>query len=113
MANSKTGAWYPLLGLGFAIAGADKLLRLRGYRRLFRHWGWSQGAMRAVGAGEFAGGILLSTPAARRLGALLLTTVSSAVLTSELRRSEVQRALPRGALLLAAVLCALPRRAGG
>ena len=113
MGQRNAGVWYPLLGLGFAVAGADKLLRLRGYRRLFRHWGWSQTAMRAVGAGEFAGGVLLATPLARRLGALLLTTVSSAVLTAELRRSEAERALPRGALLLAAVLCALPRHASG
>jgi hypothetical protein len=68
--------------------------------------------MRAVGAGEFAGGDLLSTPTVCRLGALLLTTLSSAVLPAGSRRSEAQRALPRGALLLAAVLCGLPRQAG-
>jgi uncharacterized membrane protein YphA (DoxX/SURF4 family) len=104
---------YPILGLGFAIAGADKLLALRGYRRLFRHWGWSRSAMRAVGAGELAGGIMLASPGARRLGAVVLTGVCAAVLTAELRRSETRHALPRGALLLAAALCALPRRAHG
>jgi hypothetical protein len=40
---------------------------------------------------------------------LLLTLASSAVLTAELRRGETERALPRGALLLAAALAALPR----
>jgi hypothetical protein len=40
---------------------------------------------------------------------LLLTLASSAVLTAELRRDETERALPRGALLLAAALAALPR----
>lgn len=99
-----------LLGLGFAVAGTDKLLGITGYRRLFRHWGWSRDTMRIVGAVELLGGAALLCPPGRRLGGLLLTMVSAAVLTAELRRGETDRALPRGALLVAAALCALPRR---
>jgi uncharacterized membrane protein len=99
-----------LLGLGFVVTGADKMLGLRGYRRLFRDWGWSRQTMRVVGAAELLGGTALLCPPGRRMGALLLTTISTAVLTAEVRRGEMERALPRGALLLAAVLCALPGR---
>lgn len=99
-----------LLGLGFAVAGADKMLGITGYRRLFRHWGWSRQSMRAIGVGELVGGASLLCPPSRRLGGLLLTAVSTAVLTAELRRGEAERALPRGALLLAAALCTLPQR---
>lgn len=102
--------WYPLLGLGFAIAGADKLLGASGYRRMFRGWGWSRDERRLLGAGEFAGGVLLASETARHLGGLVLTTASSSVLTSELRRGETGRALPRAALLLAALLAAWPGR---
>lgn len=102
-----------LLGLAFIVAGADKLLGITGYRRLFRHWGWSRDSMRMIGAGELLGGTALLCPPGRRTGALLLTTVSTAVLTAELRRGETERALPRGALLLAAALCAMPRHAHG
>ena len=109
---ARSGLVPSLLGLGFAVAGTDKLLSQNGYRRLFRHWGWSRETMGAIGAGEMLGGLALLCPPSRRLGGLLLTAVSTAVLTAELRRGETQRALPRGALLLAAMLCAVPRRAG-
>jgi hypothetical protein len=66
--------------------------------------------MRGIGAGEFIGGVLVACPPAQRLGALLVTLASSAVPTAELRRDETERALPRGALLLAAALAALPSR---
>ena len=36
------GKWFPLLGLGFAAAGADKLLGTRAYDQLFAKWGWSE-----------------------------------------------------------------------
>ncbi len=111
MASKRQGLWRPLLGLGFAIAGADKLLAIGGYPRLFRNWGWSPEAMRGIGAGEFIGGVLVACPPAHRLGALLLTLASSAVLTAELRRGETERALPRATLLFAAALAALPARA--
>ncbi|MBN8874186.1 MAG: DoxX family protein [Rhodospirillales bacterium] len=98
--------WFPLLGLGFAVAGADKLFGQSGYRRLFRHLGLSEQAMRVVGVGEFAGGVLVASLAGRRLGGLLLTMASTAVLTSELRKGADQLALPRAGLLAAAVLAA-------
>jgi hypothetical protein len=108
MTRSRKPFWLPLLGLGFALAGADKLLGLSGYRRLFGHWGWSPEAMRLVGAAEFAGGVLVASSAGRRLGGLTLTAASTAVLTAEIERAETERALPRLALLIAAVVASLP-----
>lgn len=102
--------WFPLLGLGFALAGADKLLGVGGYRRMFREWGWSRDARRMVGAGEFAGGVLLASATARQLGGLVLSAASGSVLSSELRRGESGRALPRSLLLVAAMLAMLPSR---
>jgi hypothetical protein len=110
MTHPHRSFWFPLLGLGFAVAGADKLLGQAGYRHMFRDWGWSREARLLIGASEFAGGVLVASDAARRLGGLLLTTASTSVLTSELQRGQTGRALPRGALLLAAVLAALPGR---
>jgi hypothetical protein len=100
--------WFPLLGLGFALAGADKLLGQPGYRRLFGHWGWSPDAMKLVGALEVAGGVLIASTWGRRLGGLALTTASTAVLTAEMERAETKRAVPRLALLAAAILAAMP-----
>ncbi len=106
--SAKRPFWFPLLGLGFAIAGADKLLGACGYQRMFRDWGWSRNARCLVGASEFAGGGPLASTAARRCGGLLLTAASTSMLTSELQRGESDRALPRSLLLFAAVLAALP-----
>src|SRR6185312_2692228 len=106
--HRKRAFWFPLLGLGFAVAGADKLLGQKGYRRLFRAWGWSVESMRLIGAAEFAGGVLVASPIARRLGGLLLTAASTAVLTAELERREDDRAVPRLALLFAAAVASLP-----
>jgi hypothetical protein len=105
--------WFPLLGLGFALAGADKLLGQPGYRRLFRRWGWSQDAMRVVGACEVAGGVLIASSWGRRLGGLALTAASTAVLTAEMERAESSRALPRILLLATAIMAALPAPANG
>ncbi len=103
---SRRPFWFPLLGLGFAIAGADKVLGLSGYRRLFAHLGLSEQAMGLIGAGEIAGGVLVATHAGRRLGGMVLTKASTAVLTSELRQGDDQLALPRSILLAASVLAA-------
>ncbi len=116
-ARRKRSFWFPLLGLGFAIAGADKILGLRGYERLFQRWGWPEPIMRLVGAGEFAGGVLVATHRLRRRGGMLLTATSTAVLTKELNQQDTNLALPRLGLLLAsmAALFASPgrgRRAG-
>jgi hypothetical protein len=37
-----TRTLFSLVGLSFVIAGADKLIALRGYETLFRQWGWSR-----------------------------------------------------------------------
>jgi hypothetical protein len=110
MSRRKHAFWFPLLGLGFALAGADKLLG-SGYRGLFRQWGWTEDEMRAVGGAELAGGVLIASEAARRLGGLVLTAISTAMLTAELRRGESERAAPRFALLVAAALAACPSSA--
>jgi hypothetical protein len=104
--SSRRPFWFPLLGLGFALAGADKILGSQGYQRLFRHLEMSNDAMALIGAGEFAGGVLVSSLAGRRLGGLILTIASTAVLTSELRKGADDLALPRGLLLLAAMAAA-------
>jgi hypothetical protein len=102
--------WFPFLGLGFAIAGADKLLGLGGYEQLFAKWGWSDGARRLVGASEFAGGVLVASERGRQIGGWLLTMVSAAMLSAEIDRNERDLALPRFVLMLAAATSLLPGR---
>jgi hypothetical protein len=101
--------WFPFLGLGFAVAGADKLLGLGGYERLFAKWGWSNGPRQFVGATEFAGGVLVASERGRQLGGWLLTMVSAAMLSTEIDRNERDLALPRFVLMLAAATALLPR----
>jgi DoxX-like family len=99
----KNSFWFPLLGLGFAIAGADKILGVRGYEALFERWGWPQSVMRLIGLGEFAGGVLVASRRHRWHGGMLLTATSGAVLTKELSRGDTDLATPRLALLLASI----------
>jgi hypothetical protein len=99
----KRSFWFPLLGLGFAVAGADKILGYRGYEALFERWGWPQGVMRLIGLGEFTGGVLVASRRHRWHGGMLLTATSGAVLTKELSRGDTGLATPRLALLLASV----------
>jgi hypothetical protein len=99
----KHSFWFPLLGLGFAVAGADKILGVRGYENLFRRWGWRTGIMRVVGLGEFLGGVLVASRRHRRQGGMLLTAASTAILTKEASRPDTGLAAPRLALLLASV----------
>ncbi len=103
MMRRKQTFWFPLLGLGFAVAGADKLLGLRSYQALFHDWGWSRSVMRLVGAGEFIGGVLVSTRSQRSRGGLLLAATSAAVLAQELQSEDTDLAVPRFALLLASM----------
>ena len=77
------GKWFPLLGLGFAVAGADKLLGMRAYDRLFAKWGWSETTRQLIGVGEFTGGVLVASATLRHLGGWLLTATSAAMLTAE------------------------------
>ncbi len=101
--QQKRPFWFPLLGLGFAVAGANKVLGLQGYERLFQRWGWPDEVMRMVGAGEFAGGVLVATRRHRRRGGMLLTAASAAVLTKEMSRGDTELAAPRLGLLLASL----------
>lgn len=105
--RKRTSFWFPLLGLGFAVAGADKLLGVRGYERLFQRWGWRRAGLRAVGAAEFAGGVLVASRLFRRRGGLLLSATSAAMLAKETARQETDLALPRFVLMLAAASAAL------
>jgi uncharacterized membrane protein YphA (DoxX/SURF4 family) len=100
--------WFPILGLGFAVAGADKLLGLGAYDRLFAKWGWSEGARQLVGASEFAGGVLVASERGRPLAGWLLTMISAAMLSAEIDRNERDLALPRFVLMLAAATALLP-----
>ncbi|HSU06884.1 MAG TPA: hypothetical protein VLI93_15060 [Acetobacteraceae bacterium] len=102
------GKWFPLLGLGFAVAGADKLLGLRAYDRLFAKFGWSEPARQLIGAGEFLGGVLVASNSMRHLGGTLLTAVSTAMLTAEVGGQQRDLALPRCILLLSAASALLP-----
>lgn len=112
-ARRKYSFWFSLLGLSFAVAGADKILGVRGYERLFQRWGWSEGIMRLIGVGEFTGGVLVASRRHRRRGGMLLTAASTAVLTKELSRQDTSLAIPRLGLLLASIaaLFASPARA--
>ena len=105
--------WFSLLGFAFVVAGADKLYGQRGYRMMFRHWGWSERRMRAVGLAEALGGAMLAcpVPAMRRTGGALLVGTSATVLTAELRHGEGGHGVPRLALLLAAATAFWPRAA--
>ncbi len=103
MASGKLGYWFPALGVAFAVAGADKLLAVGSYRRLPRDIGFSMAGMRAVAAGELAGGALLAAERTRRLGGAVLALSSAAMLAGELRHRQPALALPRLGLLAAAL----------
>ncbi len=111
MAQRKNSLWFSILGLGFAVAGTDKVFSQRGYEGMFRNWGWTEDQMRALGAAEIIGGLLVAPRATRVLGSALLIAASSAVLSEELRHGESRHAAPRLGLLLAAATALLPRAA--
>ena len=102
VAYSGPSLWCSVLGLGFAVAGADKLFGMRAYERMFRHLGWSEASVRLIGTAELAGGLLVACPRTRRLGGAVLTASSAAVLAAELQQGESSLALPRLALMAAA-----------
>ena len=108
MGSNKLLYWYPLLGLAFAVAGADKLLAVGSYRRLPRDLGWPMAAMRTVAAVEVVGGTLLASSRTRRLGGGMLALACGAMLSGELRHRQASLALPRLTLLLAALTAFLP-----
>jgi len=95
--------WFPALGAAFAVAGADKIIGNRGYSRMFRHLGWSGTSKRVVATAEVVGGVLLAARSTRTLGSAVLAATSATVLASEVRHGDGKLALPRAALLLAAL----------
>ncbi len=102
---------FPIFGAAVAYAGGDKLAGARGYERMFRHLGWSQGDMQAVAAAEVAGGLLMLPRATRHLGGALVAAASASVLVSEMKHNDGKLAASRGLVLLLAVAAwLLPRR---
>ena len=108
MSTDTHSHWFALLGLGFAAAGVNKLIGVRGYDKLARHWGWSRDSMRTLGGVEFAGGLMVATPATRRLGGALLSATSAYVLATELQNHNEELGFARGGLLLAALTALIP-----
>ena len=108
--RARASFWFPLFGLACVITGADKLFGLRGYRRMFREWGWSQRQMRLIGAAELGGGVLLAAEATRPLGGTVLGLASAVVLGAEIWHRDTRRALPRLGLLATIVASVLPAR---
>jgi len=92
-----------LVGLGMALAGADKLAEDPRYDRLYAHWGWSRGQMRAAAAAEVVGGLLMMFGRTRRAGGALLAGASVPQLTTELARGDGALALARTGILAVAV----------
>ena len=89
-----------LLGLSFAFMGVLKLAGLQ--RAMFRRWGLSGRQMRAVGAIETLGALMVARPGTRTLGAAGLAALSVAMLVKEAGNGEAELVLPRLALLLVA-----------
>ncbi len=108
MSTDTHSHWFALLGLGFAAAGVNKLIGVRGYDTLARHWGWPRASMRRLGGIEFAGGLMVATPATRRLGGALLSGTCAFVLATELQNHDEQLGFARGGLLLAALTALIP-----
>ena len=91
----------PLLGLGMAVAGFDKLAGNRSYRELFNKWGWSRDGMHNIATAELVGGALMIPRQTRRLGGGILAAASGVVLASELQNRETLAAPRMGVLMVA------------
>jgi len=115
MARAQSSIWFPLLGLGFAVTGIDKLFGMARYPHAYQRLGWTDRQMRAVGAAEIAGGVLVATEATRPVGGAVLALTSVKVLAAELEHRDDDLALPRLALLAAALtaFCPMRRRSQG
>ena len=94
----------PVVGLGMAVAGLDKVAGDRTYERLFRHWGWSREQMRLSGAVELAGGLLMANRRTRRLGGAIMAGSSATLLAAELRHGDDGMAAARAGILLTALI---------
>ncbi len=102
--------WHALVSLAFAAAGVAKLVAIEPEAKLFRSWGWSRSDMQIIGCSELLGAVLLATHSTQRLGALLLSSSSVCILTTELRHGDDLLVTPRSALLLAALTGFIRRR---
>lgn len=96
----------PLLGIGMAVAGLDKLAGNKSYKELFKGWGWSEQQMYNVATAEMIGGLLMLPRHTRRLGGGILAAASGVVLASELRHRE-ELAAPRMGVLMVALTALL------
>ncbi len=102
--------WHTLVSLAFASAGVAKLVSVKPEEALFRSWGWSRSDMQIIGCAELLGALLLATHSTQRVGALLLSSSSVCILTTELRHGDDLLVTPRSALLLAALTGFIRRR---
>ena len=91
---------YSVAGSAVALAGADKLVGNRGYKRLFNSLGWSRSEMEAAAAAEVVGGLLMVPRATRRLGGALVAAVSGAILLAELRDGNDRLAASRALVMM-------------
>jgi len=103
---------FPALGAGIALAGSDKLAGVASYDGMFRQLGWSRDAMQLVAAAEVAGGLLMIPRHTRDIGGAVVFAASAAVLASELRHGDRERAIPRGVVLVAALAAIIAGVAG-
>jgi uncharacterized membrane protein YphA (DoxX/SURF4 family) len=90
--------WFALVGLGFGLAGASKVLAFRPQRLLFRSWGWPDDVMLIVGGLELGGAVLMTGRRTRHLGAATVAATSVAVLSAEIEHG--QNSLTPGRLLM-------------
>lgn len=97
----------PLVGIGMAIAGADKLAGQRSYARMYRSWGWTPHQRQIAGAAELAGGTMMACPRTRSLGGAVMAGASLTQLTAELAHGDGGLALARLGVLGAALIALL------
>jgi hypothetical protein len=95
--------WFPLLSLGFAVAGASKIYALPAQRKLFRSWGWPEDVMMIVGALELGGALLTSNRRTRHIGGATLAATSVALMAAEMEHGQDALVPARTAMLLAAL----------
>ncbi len=97
----------PLVGIGMAVAGADKLAGNPGYVRLYRHWGWTPQQRQMAGAAEMAGGAMMACRGTRRLGGAVMAGASATQLTAELAHGDGGLGLARAGVLGVALIAML------
>jgi uncharacterized membrane protein YphA (DoxX/SURF4 family) len=95
--------WFPLLSLGFGLAGFSKVMALQPQRRLFRSWGWPEDIMLIVGALELGGAVLMTGRRTRHIGAATVAATSVAVLSAEIEHGQESLTSGRLLMLLAAI----------